>query len=893
MSFTPKYLTQGGQMTAYRLRMFAQVNQWIFNWLFLLFVVSTAGVFWAVTPADVLNNGYWYWTGRLLSSFVPLMNPKSPATWDISWHCNASETLCTTKLTLGQLLADPWMQSMGGQLVNNLKLSAAGCGTLCLLLFSVIAWYVGRIGKKESEDTYISGMTLTDDLISVNRQLKKAGQKSDLQIGGLHMVKNAEVMNYLIHGTIGVGKSTLIRWLLDYIRKRGDRAIVYDSGGTFTETHYDERIDKILNPHDKRCENWVLWREAREVVDYENLTASLIPVEGESDPFWVSSSRTIFSDTAMQFASHSDRSIEKFLTALLSIDLKSLREFLKNTPSANLVEEKIEKTAISIRSVVTNYAKALRYLQGLDQEGKTEFSIREWMTDAQYDKSWLFISTTARHRKSVRPLISMWLSMATIYLQSMGEDPDRRVWFIVDEKTSLQKIPEFAETLAEGRKFGGCFVIGIQNMPQLINVYGREVAKSIFDLLNTRFYGRSPSAEVAKIVEEELGHQRRREAREQNSYGLDQIRDGISISRDKVNEPVVDYDNIMSMPNLRFYARLPGEYPVVKLDLKYRAQKKYHKALIARDFKDVLSPQLERIISQNEQATRTAGIAFPTGDEILEGPKVVSEPEPKRAGQPPSQPVLPQASQQKPAQAGKQADNPSATAVRQHTAPVARAAENPEPRPPEKPGISPDMRSSDAPEASDVVALPPNVRPFTPRVRQDVPPAKTVEKGAISGAGIKTQAEPAHVSPQPALTDNAVPAQTHHPVVPKSPPVLSAAAGSTPPVAGLSALELLALKRRKPASSSESPDSQAAAEAQGEAPDLQMDVEVDEKGELVLKTKGVRRDIPESLDEAQATEYGAANRAMAEEEQNILRHHDDYDAYQHMDEHHEPGGFER
>ena len=114
MSFTPKYLTQGGQMTAYRLRMFAQVNQWILNWLLLLFLLSTGSVFWAVTSADVLNNGFWYWTGRLLSSFVPLMNPKSPATWDISWHCNSGIQLCTTKLTLGQLLADPWMQSMGG-----------------------------------------------------------------------------------------------------------------------------------------------------------------------------------------------------------------------------------------------------------------------------------------------------------------------------------------------------------------------------------------------------------------------------------------------------------------------------------------------------------------------------------------------------------------------------------------------------------------------------------------------------------------------------------------------------------------------------------------------------------------------------------------------------------
>ena len=49
-------------------------------------------------------------------------------------------------------------------------------------------------------------------------------------------------------------------------------------------------------------------------VDYDNLTEGLMPDEGESDPFWVSSSRTITADTAMRMASDPDRSIEKFLT---------------------------------------------------------------------------------------------------------------------------------------------------------------------------------------------------------------------------------------------------------------------------------------------------------------------------------------------------------------------------------------------------------------------------------------------------------------------------------------------------------------------------------------------------------------------------------------------------
>jgi type IV secretory pathway TraG/TraD family ATPase VirD4 len=123
------------------------------------------------------------------------------------------------------------------------------------------------------------------------------------------------------------------------------------------------------------------------------------------------------------------------------------------------------------------------------------------------------------------------VSLATLMLQSMGENSERRVWFIIDETPSLQRIPELAETLAEARKFGGCFVLGMQNMAQLVHVYGRELAKSIFDLMNTRMYGRSPSAEMAKVVEEELGNQRKREIREQNSYGLDQVRDGCRSAR--------------------------------------------------------------------------------------------------------------------------------------------------------------------------------------------------------------------------------------------------------------------------------------------------------------------------------------------------------------------------
>ncbi|WP_318366411.1 type IV conjugative transfer system coupling protein TraD [Enterobacter sp.] len=618
MSFAGKNLTQGGQMTAYRWRMFIQVNNWIGFWVLILFILITSALFLWRTPQEMLDNGALYWFANLNQSFIDLMPAGAGRFYDIHYYHAPTQTSYLLKMTLVQIYADPYMNAMGEQVLEQLQWVAMASAIFCTGVFVAVSWYIARIGKQESEDQYISGMQLTDKPSEVNRLLRQNGELSDLRVGELHMVQRAEVMNFLIHGTIGVGKSTIIRWLLNHIRKRGDRAIIYDSGCTFTETHYDPRTDIILNAHDERCANWQMWGECVDAVDYDNIAASLIPVEGDSDPFWVSSSRTIYADLAIRMSADPDRSIEKFLKTLLSLSMQSLREYLANTPAANLVEEKIEKTAISIRSVVTNYAKSLRYLQGLDDGIKPPFTIREWMTTEKYDNSWLFISTQARHRKSVRPLISLWVSLATLMLQSMGENSDRRVWFIFDELPSLQRIPEFNETLAEGRKFGGCFVVGVQNMAQLVHAYGRELAKSMFDLLNTRMYGRSPSAEMAEIVQKELGNQRKREIREQNSYGMDSVRDGVSLGKDKVNNPIVDYEQIMRLPNLNFYVRLPGEYPVIRLGLKYKKPVKRHAGLLERNIRDALSPELEKVILENERAATAAGLTFPTGDEVLE-----------------------------------------------------------------------------------------------------------------------------------------------------------------------------------------------------------------------------------------------------------------------------------
>lgn len=846
MSFAGKNLTQGGQMTAYRWRMFIQVNNWIGFWIFILFAVLTTAIFLWRIPQEALDNGSLWWFASINSSFIDLMPASgTPKIYDVHYWYAPTATAMVLKMTLPQIYTDPYMQAMGDQCLRELQWAAGASGLFSMVVFIAVTWFIANIGRKESEDEYLSGMQLTDKPSEVNKLLRQNGELSDLRVADLHMVKRAEVMNFLMHGTINVGKSTIIRWLLDYIRKRGDRAIIYDSGCTFTETHYNPSTDFILNAHDERCANWQMWGECIDAVDYDNLAASLIPVEGESDPFWVSSSRTICADLAIRMSVDPDRSIEKFLKTLLSLSMKSLREYLVNTPSANLVEEKIEKTAISIRSVVTNYAKALRFLQGLDDGTKPPFTIREWMTQERYDSSWLFISTQARHRKSVRPLISLWVSLATLLLQSMGENSERRVWFILDEAPSLQRIPELAETLAEARKFGGCFVLGMQNMAQLVHVYGRELAKSIFDLMNTRMYGRSPSAEMAKVVEEELGNQRKRKIREQNSYGLDQVRDGVSLGKDEVNNPIVDYEQIMRLPNLNFYVRLPGEYPVVRLKLKYRPFKKRHAGLIERNIHDALSPELERVIQANERAATAAGLTFPTGDEVLEKGNETSS----AAGGP------------APVSSAGASGSPAASPVEK----VARTRME-EPKP---------SRSA-APELRPV----PSREPVTSRTEPVVPEVVTENHSTVTDP-VTGDKKDNVVSLRPSN-----PAPSHQKgtasLNPEIPAALQKIRSRTQPdipsePAAAGALGML--KRRLSTGATSDGGEDQASENAGESMNLDMKVTALPDGGLSLATAG-KSVTPQTPDEAHST-----HRKLAQEEENILlhRHADDpgYDENDH------------
>lgn len=97
--------------------------------------------------------------------------------------------------------------------------------------------------------------------------------------------------------------------------------------------------------------------------------------------------------------------------------------------------------------MLTNYVKAIRYLQGIEKNGEP-FTIRDWMRGVREDRpnGWLFISSNADTHASLKPVISMWLSIAIRGLLAMGENRNRRVWIFADELPTLHKLPDWSKS---------------------------------------------------------------------------------------------------------------------------------------------------------------------------------------------------------------------------------------------------------------------------------------------------------------------------------------------------------------------------------------------------------------------------------------------------------------
>jgi type IV conjugative transfer system coupling protein TraD len=438
---------------------------------------------------------------------------------------------------------------------------AALSGLFALAMLFWAWFYFTRTGRGLGSNQFLRGSRF-----GTVRQVRRAlwrQAKGSFSIGGVAVPDAFEPEHILICGAPGTGKTNIIVKMLDGIRKRGRRAIVYDTAGTFVEKFFRPGIDVLLNPLDARSDGWSPWVDVPRDYHYDQIAESTIP-DKTGDPFWARAARGTLVAVLRKLTRQEQTLVSILLDTLLRSKLKDLAAFAEGTEAAAFISTEGDRTSAGIQAELASVMRSFSYLD----DTTDGLSIRDWVANEK-DDSWLFISVKADQLPSLRPLITVWLDIAISAIMSLSPDRNRRLYCVIDELPTLQKLPSLSDFLARARKYGGCGILGFQSYPQLEATYGIQDAAAITGYCSTWVALRANDTPTAKHVSENLGQVEQVEANEGMSYGVNDMRDGVNLSRMQVTRPLVMHTEVTNLPNLVGYLRFGRSLPVVRFEDMY------------------------------------------------------------------------------------------------------------------------------------------------------------------------------------------------------------------------------------------------------------------------------------------------------------------------------------
>ncbi|MBO2593520.1 type IV secretion system DNA-binding domain-containing protein [Shewanella algae] len=558
-------------------------------WIFLpgVFLAIVMGLLYLWVDADkcVLQNTSTY----LWAQLKGLVQPFSSVTVGTCVALDGRESLPSSVV-----INEPLFQDAAVKLLRSFGWAFSSVFVLYLPIGVYLVVKAVKRGKEIKEDKYIRGAKLVSAEKLKGEIVEKYGI-SDLTLGDFPLPTGFSKKHTLISGTTGAGKSTALTHLLKAIRARGDRAVVYDKKGEFVEMFYRDGIDHILNPADSRSHQWTPWEEMASPFDADWIAETLIPEDKSKggDPFFRDSPRHVFSAVLQKLYMDGFRSLTTLLRATAWSDLELLTELVAGTPAETHFSEGNEKTLASIRSTLVNGVLSLRLLK--EENTKGFFSIRDWIAEGDEpnaDDSWLFLPVRESEIEIQKPLISTWIQAAAKGLMARGVNNERTLWIVVDELPSLKKIPALSMLMAEGRGFGAAVVLGIQEINQLEEEFGKNTSRTILGLCSTQLHFRLNNADTAEWVSKVLGEAEREEVDEDLNYSADDIRDGVRVSSKRQNRKIVLPSEIMDLPDLSCFAKIWGVESKARIDIPFLRLPKIADGFIQGDENETVGMRL-------------------------------------------------------------------------------------------------------------------------------------------------------------------------------------------------------------------------------------------------------------------------------------------------------------
>jgi hypothetical protein len=432
------------------------------------------------------------------------------------------------------------------------------------------------------------------------------GFKTDELEAMMRIPLRAEAQHVEIIGDTGSGKTTLILQMLRQIQGRGESAIIYDPACEFVRRFYDpKRGDIILNPLDKRCPYWGPSEELRRAAEADAISVSLFqPPQDKKGEFFIEIPQQIFAHL-LQY-----KPTPKDLIEWMS-NPKEIDRRVAGTEVANFIDRSAGPQRVGVLASLSKVAKSLRLLPEKG-EGNGEWTATDW---AETRQGWIFITSQPAEREALRPLQSVWIDLLVLRLLNTPHPEQKKVWFVLDELASLQRLPQLHTAITENRKSKNPLVLGFQGKAQLEVIYG-HMAEVMLSQPATKIFLKTTEPKAAEWVSNAIG---KIEIERMKETHYDGTRSGKNFTLDRQTEPLVMDSEIAGLADKHAFLKLGNNvarFSFVYSDIPSIAPEFIARPLAGDDLfrpkKPLPTPVLDEVEAPTETSQQTDGgpVAF-------------------------------------------------------------------------------------------------------------------------------------------------------------------------------------------------------------------------------------------------------------------------------------------
>ncbi len=432
----------------------------------------------------------------------------------------------------------------GGENPLDIFETPLGFGLLALLI--ELPFSIPKDVRRRKEMKY--GRRLKGPVLVTPKEFNKAfqgtgiGIQTDLCRPMLRIPAHAEDQHVEIIGDTGSGKTTIIMQMLQQIEARGDAAIIYDPASEFIQRFYEaSRGDIVLNPLDRRCPYWGPSEELVRRAEARTIAVSLFqPTDERKREFFIETPQKIFAHLLLDLPT--PQQLIEWMSNPEEIDRR-----VKGTELAAMIDPSAPHQRSGVLGSLSLVADSFRLLP-TKSEAKSEWTAREW---SEHRRGWIFLTSQASEREALRPLHSFWIDMLVLRLLSAPTPDQRRVWFVLDELASLQKLPQFHTAITENRKSRNPIILGFQGKAQLEVIYG-HLAEVMLSQPATKIFLKTSEPDAAEWVSRAIG---KVEIERMKETHYDGSRSGRNLALDRQTEALVLESEISGLDPLHAYLK--------------------------------------------------------------------------------------------------------------------------------------------------------------------------------------------------------------------------------------------------------------------------------------------------------------------------------------------------